>query len=91
MRHPYGIKKDYVVVGGKVKSRKTGNVVMATPLQLCSVYGIDPKKAVLVDEMTPVRYWQLRIAWWFLPIMQPRDAGDYAEHKKQIDEEYGYR
>lgn len=89
-RHPFGIKKDYVIIGGMVRSRKTGKQVYASPEALAQVYGIDPKKAVLQKEMTANVAWRMAVAYWFLPVMRPRNAGDYAEVKKRVDEEYGY-
>lgn len=90
-------KKRWVALGGMVKSRKTGERVYAEARLLARAYGIDPKGCILVDtrgfDEKKLRNteWRLGVAYAGIPVLRPLDDGRYAEERKRLVEEYGYK
>lgn len=72
-------EKEYIVIGSEVRSRKDGDYHYVDAMQLCRLYGLDPQKAVLLEERNhfnnPAIFDSKEAK--DLPIYRPRYDGKY--------------
>lgn len=95
-RHPKGVVKDFVSVGGMVTSRRDGTRVYADARNLARAHGVAPRRCVLLDvtgltdRQVKGLEWRVQVAYWFLPVLRPREDGRYVERRKELEGEFGY-
>lgn len=73
--------KRYIVVGDHIE-RPGAAPVYVEPLELCRLYGIDPKEAILVDRRHHT-YRHIMRKYPHLPVLMPRADGYYDLKEKE--------
>lgn len=69
-------EKQYIVVGDYLTD-EAGQPVYVEPLELCRRYGVDPRRAILVDRRHHT-YRHILRAHPDLPVLRPRQDNDYS-------------
>ena len=71
------IMKKYIVCGGEVISKNDEDRHYIYPIEVCELYGLDPKECFLLRNGTVKEFYGLPKA---LPVLRPRSDGDYWEN-----------